>query len=148
MSLTLLLVSLVLSSAQGQFSCGEGDLLPDVRDCTRFLKCHAGVPTSLACPAGLRSVLLKMLTLLTIIYSGGSTPRSLPVTGRMPWTVEVRERPTLLSPEPGWFGRGNPVLPGLPVPPLRTFWSSNLVWTNSYHFHTKKPGLTVKSKKV
>ena len=67
MSLTLLLVSLLLSSAQGQFSCGEGDLLPDERDCTRFLKCHAGVPTSLACPAGLRSVLLKKLTLLTII---------------------------------------------------------------------------------
>ena len=58
MSLTLLLVSLLLSSAQGQFSCGEGSLLPDERDCTRFLKCHAGVPTSLACPAGLRSVLL------------------------------------------------------------------------------------------
>ena len=35
----------------------DGDLLPDV-DCSRFLKCHNGIPTSLSCPAGLRCVSL------------------------------------------------------------------------------------------
>ena len=50
---SLISLSLVSWSLSVPSCRREGDLLPDL-DCSRFLKCHNGVPTSLSCPAGLR----------------------------------------------------------------------------------------------
>merc|ERR1719348_1720513 len=51
---SLICLSVMVGCSLSVPSCGrDGELLPDL-DCSRFLKCHNGIPTSLACPAGLR----------------------------------------------------------------------------------------------